>query len=806
MLAKKSASSASKSGFQLDEQIANEESVQQFLPYECQIDDNTIALRDGEYMRVIELVGVPYSNVTAKQQNDWTSRLNIVLRSVSNPKLTVWHNAVKRRVNVGVSETATSDYVEDFLCDYNKKLNQKRFYRTTHYLSIIVRNPNNLTLNVLEKLFSLFEKGVGSGVDSVRESKVGELDKAVAKVRSGLSDYKPRLLGVYQKNGYTVSEVQSFLYFLINGHDFEVKLTDRVIRATLPTSRPFFKKSYGELVHHRYGSKCFGALSIKEYTCKETSIESLSTLLHLQCEFVFTQTFEFQTTDDAIEELEKQQRSLHYSGDKSYTDIEDIESAMDEVASRKSVFGLSTMNLIVFGENVADLKSNMEEADKSFSSAQLVTLRDDIILEAKWWSQLPGNFKYRTRLTRISSLNFASFSPMQNEPSEGTKSFKWGEPYFIAETLTGSPYYFSTHVGELGNTTIIGRSRSGKTVIMVAMALMMSKFGGRVFYFDKDRGAEIGIRAVGGKYYVISPGTQTGFNPCKLKDTPANRKYLYDLIVTMVSDESGVISASESRIVESVVAGNFEFEYEMRRFRYLEPLFPQGDNDVLSIRFSRWINSGIFAWLFDNEDDVLDLDCTHIGYDMTDILDEKEVRGPALSYMTHRVKSTIDGNPIAIFVDEGWKGLQDEMFAADMKNWSKVIAKQEGILVFGSQEARDLSNSSVGQTLITQSATKLFGFEPEAIYENYVDFGINKSEFETIKNLQRQQFLVKNENYSCVITLDLSGMDKHLAILSSRTSSVNLLDKLRSVHGDEPKNWLNKFFVAIERSTLEREK
>lgn len=800
MLAKNTTASAPRSGFQLDEQISSEESVQQFLPYECQFDDHTIALREGEYMRVIELVGVPYSNVTPEQQDDWTMRLNLVLRSIANPKITIWHNAVKKRVHIPKSKPVANSYVQDFQNDYDNKLSKKKLYKTTHYLTVIVRNPNNLTLNVLEKVASLFEKGLGAKESGVRASKLSELDKAVARVKSGLSDYKPRLLGVYKRNEHTISEVQSFLYFLINGHESEVKLTDRVVRSVLPTARPFFKKSYGQLTHHRYGAKCFGSLSIKEYTCKTTSVDSLSSLLYLDSEYVFTQTFEFQTTDDAIEELEKQQRSLHYSGDKSFTDISDLEDAMDEVASRKSVFGLSTMHIIVFGDSQKELRHNMDEADRCFSTAQLITIRDDIILEAKWWAQLPGNFKYRTRVTRISSLNFASFSPIQNEPSEGTKTFKWGEPYFIAETLSGSPYYFSTHVGELGNTIIIGRSRSGKTVIMVAMALMMSKFNGRVFYFDKDRGAEIGIRAVGGNYYVISPGKKTGFNPCQLPDTPSNRKFLYNLIETMVSDETGVITAQEAKIVESVVAGNFEYAPEMRRMRYLEPLFPQGDEDALSIRFSRWVNDGIHAWLFDNESDVLDVSCTHVGYDMTDILDEKEVRGPALSYMTHRVKSAIDGSPIAIFVDEGWKGLQDEMFAADMKNWAKVIAKQEGILVFGSQEARDLSNSAAGQTLITQSATKLFGFDPEGVYENYVDFGVSPVEFETIKSLQRQQFLVKNENYSCVITLDLSGLDKHLAVISSRTKSVNLVEKLRDLHGDEPINWLNHFFSNIESS------
>ena len=35
----------------------------------------------------------------------------------------------------------------------------------------------------------------------------------------------------------------------------------------------------------------------------------------------------------------------------------------------------------------------------------------------------------------------------------------------------------------------------------------------RIFYFDKDRGAEATIRALGGRYACLRPDDATGFNP-----------------------------------------------------------------------------------------------------------------------------------------------------------------------------------------------------------------------------------------------------------------------------------------------------
>ena len=43
----------------------------------------------------------------------------------------------------------------------------------------------------------------------------------------------------------------------------------------------------------------------------------------------------------------------------------------------------------------------------------------------------------------------------------------------------------------------------------------------RCVFIDKDRGGEIFVRAMGGRYERLSPGEPTGFAPLQLEDTPA---------------------------------------------------------------------------------------------------------------------------------------------------------------------------------------------------------------------------------------------------------------------------------------------
>jgi type IV secretion system protein VirB4 len=51
-----------------------------------------------------------------------------------------------------------------------------------------------------------------------------------------------------------------------------------------------------------------------------------------------------------------------------------------------------------------------------------------------------------------------------------------------------------------------------------------------VCFFDKDRGAEILIRAMGGRYLAVENGKPTGFNPFQREPTESNILFLETLV------------------------------------------------------------------------------------------------------------------------------------------------------------------------------------------------------------------------------------------------------------------------------------
>jgi len=362
----------------------------------------------------------------------------------------------------------------------------------------------------------------------------------------------------------------------------------------------------------------------------------------------------------------------------------------------------------------------------------------------------------------------------------------------LLETTAAGPYFFNFHQNDLGNFTVIGPSGSGKTVVLNFLLAQARKFRPRIIFFDKDRGAELFIRAIGGRYDVLRPGIPSGLNPLQLPDTPANRKFVIDWLRVLAGGAEG----DELVQITDAVDANFEQPREHQRLRHIVELFrgvqrPHG-NDLWS-RLRPWWGEGERAWLFDNENDLTDLAADSVGFDMTQILDDPIVRTPAMMFLFHRVEERLDGSPAIIVVDEGWKALDDDVFVRRIKDWEKTIRKRNGVVGFATQSAQDALESRIASAIIEQAATQIFMSNPKAQASEYIEgFGLTEHELELVRTIPDSAhcFLIKHGNDSVVARLNLTGEKDLLTILSGRERTVRLLDEIRLQTGDDPSEWL----------------
>jgi type IV secretion system protein VirB4 len=517
-------------------------------------------------------------------------------------------------------------------------------------------------------------------------------------------------------------------------------------------------------------------------------------LYRLPFEMTVSQSFAFVERNQALSRMNLALRRMRSAEDEAVSLREELSIAKDDVAAGRAAFGEHHTTIAVHSHDLAALNGEVAEVIAMLGDLGINAVREDIALEPTFWSQFPGNFRYATREGLVSTRNFAGLASLHNFPVGRARGNHWGDAITLFETTAAGPYFFNFHQNDLGNFTVIGPSGSGKTVVLNFLLAQARKLSPRIIFFDKDRGAELFIRAIGGQYDRLRPGEPSGLNPLQLPDTAANRQFLAEWISLL----AGGVDSEETEQIHDAIEANFAQEPERRRLRFLVELFrgygrPHAED--LWSRLRPWWGKGDRAWLFDNEEDRTDLAADTVGFDMTAILDDPKSRTPALLYFFHRVEERLDGTPSIIVVDEGWKALDDEVFVRRIKDWEKTIRKKNGIVGFATQSAQDALESRISSAIVEQAATQIFMINPKARAEDYINgFGLTPHEFELIRTLPDRShcFLVKHGRDSVVARLDLSGERDLLTILSGRESTVRRFDDMVDRTGRPPADWIDR--------------
>jgi type IV secretion system protein VirB4 len=394
----------------------------------------------------------------------------------------------------------------------------------------------------------------------------------------------------------------------------------------------------------------------------------------------------------------------------------------------------------------------------------------------------------------------------------------WGDCVTTLQSTNGQPYYFNFHathpaensVGEkaIANTMVIGKSGTGKTALINFLLSQVQKFdpAPTIFFFDKDRGAEIFVRACGGNYLALENGRPTGFNPFHCERTEANLQFLADLVKVLVG--KSVYSSREEEDIFRAVENMLDTPIHLRTMTNFQKSLPNLGDDGLFVRMRKWTAGNSLGWVFDNPEDTIDLEKANIiGFDYTDIIDNPEVRVPVINYLLHRLEALIDGRPLIYVMDEFWKILDGKGGLKEFaKNKQKTIRKQNGLGIFATQSPEDALASDIAAALVEQTATMILLPNPNASREDYISgLKLTEAEYQVVVSLDERSrcFLVKQGHASAVCQLNLRGMDDVLAVISASTDNIEImhavLRRCATTIGIpeqalRPEHWLDDFY------------
>lgn len=485
--------------------------------------------------------------------------------------------------------------------------------------------------------------------------------------------------------------------------------------------------------------------------------------------------------------------------------VENLEEAGEHLEEGSINFFWHDQRILVWGDSKEEAYNAYMDVKKSLADSNIPTILE-YWPENPYWSMFPDYESVSDRYRKISTANLANWVNLGSY-QEGLQATSFGnEPITYFKTKTFSNFAFNFHDTPrsmaTGHTFIIGGTGEGKSTLISFLLMNCLKYKNfKALVFDSKKGLKIPTKSFGGIY---ADSDKINFNPLQLKDTPKNREFLLKFVgmlaqrelepretnlVQEAINQSYSILANGGEVDLSAIAdivGNTESEKGKLRDR-LDPWLPKKDKTIR--------NS-----IFNAEKDILDFSSQVTTFDFDEILKSendgdysRDLVFPLTEYIFHVFQQEIESNPAPhiVFIDEMWKYLGSESFAAKISEFAKELRKRNGVLIGAIQDPQELTDAKKGNSLIQNCANIIFFKNYKANKDHFistvkadrVSLGLNETEFAWIKEMSkpnsREIMLKKSSGNSIILDVNLKSIGEDLELLSSDSHKVHLFEELQ---------------------------
>jgi type IV secretion system protein VirB4 len=774
-------------------------SISRFIPYKCHWNHNTILTKNDELIRVIKVQGFSFETADDEEIDTRKNTRNNFLKGMADGKFSLYFHTIRRAQKAFPDGDIHNMFAKNLNDKWRDKNSSNISFVNEHYITII-RGKEKGVVGGIQSIINRF-KDVNAKVRWEKEMQeaYAELEEVSVRVATGMSSYGSEILGLAERTEGIFSEILEFLCRIVNcNYSQPIAPPSMSIADHIGISKLFFYKNYIES-HHIDSVKYAAVISLKEYR-PSTHGGMMDGFMRLPYELIITQSFSFIDKMFAISSMQLQQRRLTQSEDVAKSQIYEIDRALDDAMSGRIAFGNHHLSILIIENSLDELEKAASQCIVTLSNTGIMGVREKINMEPAYWGQLPGNGNFVVRKSVINTLNIASFASFHNYPSGKRTGNHWGNAVTVFNTASGTPFFFNFHVRDVGHTMVIGPTGAGKTVLLNFLCAQAQKFNCRLFFFDKDHGAEIFIRAIEGIYMKPQRSSPSGFNPLQLKDNSDNRSFLVEWFCALIDPKNNGLLPEEMDKINEAIKGNYNLKKEDRTLKNIVPFLGISGPGTLSSKVEMWHSGGSHASLFDNAKDNINFSLgNNFGIEMGEILDDSRSLSPVLLYLFHRINSSLDGTPTMIVLDEAWALIDNKVFAPKIKNWLKVLRKLNTFVVFATQSVEDASKSDISDTLVQQTATQIFlpNLRATSAYRDV--FMLSEREMILVKNTDPSSrfFLLKQDNQGVIARINLSGMDNEIAVLSGRVETVEILNDIIAEVGDDPEDWLDIFYRRV---------
>jgi len=470
----------------------------------------------------------------------------------------------------------------------------------------------------------------------------------------------------------------------------------------------------------------------------------------------------------------------------------DADEALQVLGSDAAGWAYVTSTVTVWDKDARTADAKLKAVEKTIQGRDFTCIPETLNAVEAWLGSLPGHAYANVRQPPISTLNLAHMMPLSAVWAGPERNeHLGGPPLFFARTEGSTPFRFSTHVGDVGHTLVVGPTGAGKSVLLAFMALQFRRYAGaQVFAFDFGGSIRAATLATGGDWHDLGgglagkDGVAPSLQPLARIDEAGERAWAAEWLAGLLAREGVTIEPQVKELLWSALASLATAPVGERTLTGLTVLL---QSSALKQALQPYTLDGPWGRLLDGDHEALGLSSAQAFE--TEGLIGSGAAAAVLAYLFHRIGDRLTGAPTMIIVDEGWLALDDAAFGAQLREWLKTLRKKNASVIFATQSLADIDGSAIAPAIIESCPTRLFlanerALEPQitAIYRR---FGLNDRQIEIVaRATPKRDYYCQSRRGNRLFELGLGDVALALTAASSKTDQA-AIERLMAEHGRE---------------------
>lgn len=472
----------------------------------------------------------------------------------------------------------------------------------------------------------------------------------------------------------------------------------------------------------------------------------------------------------------------------------DADAALQSLGADHVGFGYLTTSIVVQSPSPTVADDMICEVERIVNGRGYVTIRETVNAVDAWLGTIPGHAYANVRQPIVHTLNLAHMMPLSAVwAGPADNKHLQGPPLLYATTASQTPFRVVLHQGDVGHTLMLGPTGAGKSVMIAMLALQFRRYNdAQIFIFDKGGSAMAATYGLGGEHYQLGGDEGLCFQPLAMINADAERSWALEWLCGLLAHEGIEIDPEVKDAIWTALNSLATAPEVERTMTGLSALL---QSNRLRQALEPYTLKGAHGSLLDADHETIgetDWQC----FEMEELMHQKSLAPPVLSYLFHRLEARFDGKPTLLILDEAWVFLDDPMFSARIREWLKVLRKKNVSVIFATQSLSDIARSEIAPAIIESCPSRIFlpndrALEPQQ-HKAYSAFGLNDRQVEIIAQATpKRDYYFQSRNGNRLFDLSLGPIALAFCGAASK-DDLKALTEIAAAHSKDvfPARWL----------------